>query len=272
MQEISSSQNPNFKSAVQLHSSRGRKKLGKYIIFGDRECRRAVHSKIEIDTVFICPELLSGKQIEFYSQHVQPSQILSLTNELMNKVEFGDRIEGVAMVARRPNTTLQKLQPPKASLTMVLESIEKPGNLGAILRTCDGAGVDTVIAANPMTDFFHHNCIRSSMGAVFSLQLGTGSCIEVMEFLNQHSYSNFTAIVGAKMDYQEADYTANRIALVFGNEAQGLSEVWRGESCNSIFIPMRGIGDSLNVSVTAAIVAYEAAGQRKQSSALDDPK
>lgn len=264
MQEITSSQNPRIKSAVQLHSSRGRKKHGQLIVIGFRECERAIQSKFEVESLFVCPELLSENQLETFVKLVPNSQCFSLTRELMDKIEFGDRSEGVALVAKRPDTSIQTLECKAQSLMMVLESIEKPGNLGAILRSCDGAGIDSVVLADPLTDFFHPNCIRASMGAVFSLRLGTGSSQEVCKFLADHEYAKFTAVVDAKADFQDCDFTSPRSALIFGNEASGLSACWRTHDCNSIFIPMRGICDSLNVSVSAAIVAYCAAGQRKR--------
>lgn len=263
MQEITSSQNPKLKAALQLQSNRGRKKQGRFIIFGDRECRRAVQANVRIHELYICPERVSVEQEEFYAQNAPEVATYALPCTLMEKLEFGERVDGIAMIAERPDTGLDQLASSPNSLTLVLESIEKPGNLGAVLRSCDGAGVDTVILANPLTDFFHHNCIRASMGAVFSLRLATAPTSEVLSYLKAKSFGIFAAIVDAETDYQKADYRSEKTAIVFGNEAKGLGRDWRSPDCNSIFIPMRGIGDSLNVSVSAAIVAYEAAGQRQ---------
>ena len=264
MQEITSSQNAKLKTALQLHSSRGRKKQGRFIVFGDRECKRALETNANVCEIFICEELLSPQGLEFYRQQ-SSVPLYSLPRPLMERLEFGERMDGVALIAERPNTDLDQLTATAQNLTLVLESIEKPGNLGAILRSCDGAGVDTVIIADPLTDFFHHNCIRSSMGSVFSMQLASAPTNAVLNYLKANSFEVFAAIVDAKTDFQQADFSNDRTAIVFGNEANGLSDAWRSTELTSIFIPMRGIGDSLNVSVSAAIVAYEAAGQRQRS-------
>lgn len=262
MQEITSSQNSKLKAALQLHSSRGRKKQGRFIVFGDRECRRALNTNTNVCELFLCEEMLSQEQLEFYQQHTSMATY-SLPRTLMERLEFGERTDGVALIAERPDTDLDQLTPHPRDLTLVLESIEKPGNLGAILRSCDGAGVDTVIIADPRTDFYHHNCIRASMGSVFSMQLAAAPTETVLQYLTSNSFEVYAAIVDASTDFQQADFSSDRTAIVFGNEANGLSDVWRSSNLTSIFIPMRGIADSLNVSVSAAIVAYHAAGQRR---------
>jgi TrmH family RNA methyltransferase len=264
MLEITSGQNPRFKAALQLHSSRGRKKQNRYIVFGQRESRRAIESGVEVAEAYLCHTLLDADMSDFLEQSLKDDQLISVPIEMIKKLEFGDRCEGVALVVRRPATDLQRCLPGENSLTLVLESIEKPGNLGAILRSCDGAGVDSVVLANPLTDFFHHNCIRASLGAVFSLTLATGTTEQVVQYLNQNEFASYAAIVNASRSYRQADYSRPRTAIVFGNEANGLSPLW-SSNCEGIYIPMNGIADSLNVSVSAAIVAYEAVGQRKST-------
>lgn len=265
MQEINSPQNPKLKAALQLHSSRGRKKQGRFIVFGDRECRRTLKADIKVHELFICQDQIPTDRGSYYTQQAADVPKYVLPRSLMEKLEFGDRADGVAVIAERPQTTLDLLVTPQNCLTVVLESIEKPGNLGAILRSCDGAGVDSVILADPLTDFFHHNCIRASMGAVFSMKLATATTSEVLKYLQTQSFAAFAAVVDATTDFQNANYQTPRTAIVFGNESQGLSELWRTGDCTPIFIPMRGIGDSLNVSVSVAIVAYEASGQRQRN-------
>ena len=262
MNKITSLQNPRFKSALKLHTSRGRNQQNQFIIFGMRECRRAIESNIAPLSVFACPQILDPESLNWLRTNVPAENCFEITSEMSTKLEFGSRTEGVAVVAQRPCVDLEPLKIDNNCLMVVLEAIEKPGNLGAILRSCDGAGVDVVVTANPLTDFFHPNCIRASMGAVFSMSLGSGETTQVRSFLNDAGFDCHVAIVGASKTVHEAEFTAQRCALVFGNEATGLSEVWQSENNSGIRIPMRGIGDSLNVSVSAAIVAYEAARQR----------
>lgn len=262
MKKISSLQNPRFKSALKLHTSRGRNQQNQFIVFGLRECRRAIEAGVIPLSVFACTELLAPVANDWLQTSVPSENCFEITSEMSAKLEFGNRTDGLAIVAERPNVNLESLNVGKTYLVVVLEAIEKPGNLGAILRSCDGAGVDAVVTANPLTDFFHPNCIRASMGAVFSMNLGSGDSTTVKSFLNQAGFESHVAIVEATQTVHQADFTSPRCALVFGNEARGLSDTWQALQTNGIRIPMRGIGDSLNVSVSAGIVAYEAVRQR----------
>lgn len=262
MNKITSLQNPRFKSALKLHTNRGRNQQNQFIIFGMRECRRAIESNLAPLAVFACPKMLDPESIAWLQAKVPFETCFEITSEMSAKLEFGNRTEGIAIVAQRPCVELEALEIDNRCLMVVLEAIEKPGNLGAILRSCDGAGVDVVVTANPLTDFFHPNCIRASMGAVFSTTLGSGDSTQVRSFLDDAGFECHVAIVGASKAVHDAEFTAQRCALVFGNESQGLSDIWQSEHASGIRIPMRGIGDSLNVSVSAAIVAYEAARQR----------
>lgn len=260
---ISSLQNPRFKSALKLHTSRGRNQQNRFIVFGERECRRAIASGVSPAEVYVCPQLMTEETEAWLSESVKPDVCFEINPELNAKLEFGSRQDGVTLVVERPKITLETLKAERSCLLVVLEAIENPGNLGAIIRSCDGAGVDAVVIANPQTDFFHPNCIRASMGAVFSMTLGAGDSESVQAYLRASNFQGFVAVVEAETPIHEVDFTAERCALVFGNEARGLSEDWHAAEWSPIRIPMRGIGDSLNVSVSAAIVAYEAANQRQ---------
>ncbi len=262
MKPISSLQNPRFKSALKLHTSRGRTQQNRFIVFGERECRRAILSGLVPAEVYACTELLDTNALEWLQESVPNECSYQITPEMNAKLQYGSRTDGLAMVAERPVLELDSLHLESQSLVVVLEAIEKPGNLGAILRSCDGAGVNAVLTANPLTDFYHPNCIRASMGAVFSMSLGSGDTNSIQEFLRQNGFRGFVAVVDGTSPFHSTDFKAERCALVFGNEANGLSDSWRSEDWLGIKIPMRGMGDSLNVSVSVAIVAYEAANQR----------
>jgi len=176
---------------------------------------------------------------------------------------FGDRSDGLLAVARIPDASLESLAAriPTRPLLVVLESVEKPGNLGAVLRTADGAGVDGLIVADPATDPWNPNAIRASLGTVFSAPLAVTDAGTLRAWLAGRDIRVVAAVVEAPGLYTEADLTGP-VAIALGSEAHGLSDAWRGEDVTAVRIPMLGIADSLNVSATAAILAYEARRQR----------
>lgn len=264
MQEITSIHNPKVKAAIKLHSSRGRSQQGRFVVFGMREIERAIATQVEVLECFVCPDRMKDDDLTRIQELVSSARLFSVPLATMEKLEFGERQEGVVLVVNRPNTELRQNELPRRCLTLVLESIEKPGNLGAILRSCDGAGVDMVILADPLTDFFHPNCIRASMGAVFSTRLARASTEDVQSFLKDQRFQVLPAVVDAQRSYRTADYLADRTAIVFGNEARGLGDAWKQSDYQPIYIPMNGIADSLNVSVSAAIVMYEAVARRQE--------
>ena len=169
---------------------------------------------------------------------------------------------GIVAVVRTPRVGLEDLDPPEHPLLVVLEGVEKPGNLGAILRTADGAGVDAVIAADPLTDAFNPSAIRASLGTIFSLPVVTATSAETLGWLGRRGIRPVAAIVEAAIPYTDADLRGP-IAIVLGSEAGGLSEAWRQADVTAVSIPMAGIGDSLNVSVAGAVLLFEAVRQRR---------
>jgi len=166
----------------------------------------------------------------------------------------------VAIVAP-PTTTLDNIAPSADPLVVVAEAIEKPGNLGAIIRTADGAGADLVIAADPRTDLFNPNAIRSSLGTIFALPVVTASTAETLEWLAARGIRAVAAVVDAPTTYTDADLRGP-LAIVLGSEAGGLGDLWAKAPVEPIGIPMHGIADSLNVSIAAAVLLYEARRQR----------
>jgi TrmH family RNA methyltransferase len=164
-------------------------------------------------------------------------------------------------VVRTPPTDLARLAPGEESLVVVVEAVEKPGNLGAILRTADGAGVDAVIAADPRTDLFNPNAIRASLGTVFTRPVAAAPTAEVLAWLADRGIRPVAARVDAERPYTDADLRGP-VALVLGSEAEGLREAWDDAGVEPVRIPMHGTADSLNVSVAAAVLLYEAVRQR----------
>ena len=184
-----------------------------------------------------------------------------VTGEVFEKLAFGGRSDGVVVVAKTPERNLGVLELPLKPLIAVLEQLEKPGNVGAILRSADGAGVDAVIVVDPQTDLFNPNTIRASVGTVFSQQICTASAEQTLARLREWGVSLVAARPDAEKLYTEIDYTQGT-AILLGSEAMGLTAAWQQDDATGVRLPMQGIADSLNVSTTAAVLFYEARRQR----------
>ena len=253
---ISSPQNPRVKSALALLSSRGRKKQNRFLVFGEREVTRLLVSEFEIDEVFIksdpAIEALPSASLTQWGT-ANPRKVIGLRSELFAKFAFGDRQDTVLATVQRPPLSVANFRLTKG-FYLVVDGIEKPGNLGAVFRSADGAGVAGVLISDPLTDVFHPNSIRTSMGTVFSLPFSIGTSGEVRRILNEKGFGIHVARPQADLRYTEVDFKKNT-AVVLGNESQGVGAEWSDEK--SIGLPMLGIADSLNVSNTAAILSYE---------------
>lgn len=259
IKQITSSQNPYIKSLVLLQEkAKARKQSGTFLIEGMREIELALKGKYELETVLICPELIDKS----YNLAVLPSyNLIEISKEVYQKLAYRDTTEGIIAVAKTKSLLLSDLQLPENPLILVMEAIEKPGNIGAMLRTCDAANIDAVIIANPKTDLYNPNIVRSSVGCLFTNQIATGTTEEVIKFLNQKNITIFGATLQNSQFYHQQDYTTPT-ALVVGTEATGLSEAWRSNTIQNIIIPMQGEIDSMNVSVASAILLFEAKRQR----------
>lgn len=269
MKQITSSQNPFVKSLVLLQEkAKARKQLGTFLIEGMREIELALIGKYELETVLFCPELIDKEfnpTVLHLSQNGQPEEqtynLIEISKEVYQKLAYRDSTEGIVAVAKTKSLLLSDLHLPENPLILVMEAIEKPGNIGAMLRTCDAANVDAVIIANPKTDLYNPNIVRSSVGCLFTNQIATGTTEEVIKFLNQKNITIFGATLQNSQFYHQQDYTTPT-ALVVGTEATGLSEAWRSNTIKNIIIPMQGEIDSMNVSVASAILLFEAKRQR----------
>lgn len=266
---LTSTTNPRFRAATSLRERRQRDRTGLTLIDGARELRRAIGAGVEIVEAFVCESMLAGPDARAALDSLSAgTAIVRATNEsLMRKLAFGERAEGIVAVARIPSVSIADLRAEGDALLIVVEGIEKPGNLGAVLRSADGAGADGVVAASPATDLYNPNTIRASAGTVFTVPLATAHPVEVLVWLRQHQIRVIATRVDAPLQYTAVDLTGP-IALVFGAEADGLSQAWDAEDVLSVHVPMLGVADSLNVSVTAAILVYEA---RRQRSLASDP-
>ncbi|MEZ6093126.1 MAG: TrmH family RNA methyltransferase [Pirellulaceae bacterium] len=265
LQKINSHQNPKFKSAVRLQTARGRKLQSRFLIHGTREVSRALGSKsLEPAELFLCEQLLDEATLnEFVALAVaRRAPIYTVPVDLITKIAYGETASGAVLVAHRPDTNLTD----ETQITggvLVVEAIEKPGNLGAVIRSADGAGLSAVVSANPVTDLFHPNCIRSSLGTCLTMPCFTGESRSLRDWLVNRGFQILAARVDGATDYDRVHFESN-IAIVLGSEANGLSDDWNHPSITNISLPMLGVADSLNISATAAILSYEYRRQRRE--------
>ena len=262
MVAIESPHNPAIRAAIALRERRNRVESGLTLVDGARECRRAIDAGTVVETAFTCTSILHSPEAlramsALRARSIEPVEV---SERAFAKLAFGDRAEGIVLVVRVPSTRLDDLRVGAAPLLLVTEDVEKPGNLGAIIRTADAAGCDAVIAIDG-TDLFNPNVIRASTGMVFSMPLAAAAADEAISWLRQHDTRIVAARVGAECAYTDADLRGP-LALVLGSEAAGLSNAWRGPDVEGVRLPMLGVADSLNVSATAAILAFEARRQR----------
>ena len=239
--------------------AKARKQSGTFLIEGKREIELAIKGNYKIETVLICLELFDLSE----NPNIQKSEFekIDISKEVYQKLAYRDTTEGIIAVAKTKSLALADLKLPENPLILVMEAIEKPGNIGAILRTCDAANIDAVIIANPKTDLYNQNTIRSSVGCLFTNQIAIDSAENVIQFLQHRKISIFAATLQNSNFYHLQNYTLPS-ALVVGTEATGLSQTWRDNSTQNIIIPMQGEIDSMNVSVASAILLFEAKRQR----------
>lgn len=261
--KITSAHNPRVKEALRLRHSRDRQRMGRMIIDGVREIRRAVDGGLELVEAFVCPGLC-GEQAGALVERLRQDRVavLEVSETPFAKLAYGQRGEGLVAIAKTPPLDLARLPIGPESLVAVLEGVEKPGNVGAVLRSADAAGVSGLIVADGGTDVFNPNAIRASLGAIFSVPVAAVTSRQAIDWLAAHRFVIYAARVEATANYTDVAY-GGRSAAVFGSEAAGLSDVWAGTAVTPIRLPMCGVVDSLNVSVAAAIVFYEALRQRQ---------
>ncbi|TVZ51561.1 TrmH family RNA methyltransferase [Dokdonia sp. Hel_I_53] len=260
IKHISSLQNPAVKRLLQLQEkSRVRKKEKGFIIEGIREIELAIAGGYRLTEVYFNEQLMSEKEVGAFVS-APDVLLISLSTEVYQKVAYRAGTEGIIAFAEAQHNKLEDLLLPKNPLILVAEAPEKPGNIGALLRTADAAAVDAVIIANPRTDLYNPNIIRSSVGCVFTTQIATATTSEVISFLQSQDIHIHSAILQDAVAYDVIDYKTSS-AIVVGTEATGLTEAWRSVGKN-IKIPMRGKIDSMNVSVAAGILIFEARRQR----------
>lgn len=261
MKSITSIHNSFVKSVALLQDKAKQRKLtGTFIIEGKREIDLATRGGYEIETLMFNPEIFSASDL----RSIDCDDIIEISAEVYSKLAYRDTTEGIIAIARAKTHKLSDLKLGANPLILIAEAPEKPGNIGALLRTADAANLNAVIIANPIGDLYNPNIVRSSVGCLFTNQIAVGSTDEIIAFLKQNNISIFCAALQDSVGYHQQDFSQPS-AIVVGTEATGLSDAWRKASTKNIIIPMQGQIDSMNVSVAAAVLIFEAKRQRNFS-------
>ncbi len=264
MKKITSIQNTFIKSLILLREkSKSRDRSDVFLVEGKKEILLALKGNYQIDIVLFCSKICTILEVEKISEKFK---IIEINKKIYDKISYRNTTEGVIGIAKKQDLSLSKLQLGKNPLILVAESIEKPGNLGAVLRTADAANVDAVIIANPLVNLYNPNVVRSSVGCLFTNQIAIDTTSNIISFLKKYKIKIYSAALQKSVPYHTQKFT-RPTAFIIGNETTGLSKEWRNSADKNIIIPMQGIIDSMNVSVSAAILIFEAKRQRGFNSA-----
>tara|TARA_B100000214_G_scaffold371707_1_gene348579 strand:- start:5852 stop:6637 length:786 start_codon:yes stop_codon:yes gene_type:complete len=259
LKQLSSLHNPFVKSLLLLkEKSKFRQQQGSFIIEGKREISLAIKSGYKLEKILFFPKICPEIEIKKWSSNVE---IIEINKKIFEKLVYRKTTEGVIAIAKSKVHHLSNLNLSKNPLILVAESIEKPGNIGALLRTADAAKLDAVIIANSKCDLYNSNVVRSSVGCLFTNQIAIGNTTEVIRYLQKNKITIYCASLQNSNAYYLENFT-NSSALVVGAEESGLSEEWNKINARNVIIPMRGEIDSVNVSVAAAVLVFEAKKQR----------
>ena len=263
---IESIQNPRVKTAVKLRKAKVRKENGQTLVEGYREILRATESGWKFIEIYFCPDLFldldAAQLIESIRKTGTP--VFQCSESVFRKMSYRDTPDGLMALSPLVGKTLEELELPENPLLLIAEDLEKPGNLGTILRTADATGVDAVIACDHKTDLNNPNVIRASIGTIFFMPVAEATTEETIQWLKRRGIQSLSAVPSANKEYTDVSMLRGT-AIVVGAEDEGLSEVWINEGDQQVGIPMLGKNDSLNVSTAAAIMLYEAVRQRRNN-------
>ena len=262
---LTSSQNPRLKLAAKLRDSRGRQRQQRIIIDGKRALGLAMAAGVLLEELFLeqsdFDELPADDVAWIESCKAAGTQIFTLPANVLQRIAYRNRSDQWVGTAAMPRRSLSDLLLTEMPAIAILEGVEKPGNVGAVLRTADATGIDALIIADGRTDLFNPNAIRASLGTIFTVSIATGTTQEVAAWLKEHSIATYVARVDGAADYRSCDFR-QPCAIVLGSEAEGVSERWLATEWQGTRLPMQGQADSLNVSNTAAVLFYELFRQR----------
>lgn len=261
---IESLQNPGIKEIVRLRRRTHRDEAACLIVEGYREVLRALDNRVPLTKFYFCPSLYQGKNEPKLVRRAQEAgaAVFECSEPVFRKIAYRDRPEGLLALSPQASHTLADLDLPENPLILVAEHIEKPGNLGTMLRSADAAGVDALIVCDRCTDIHNPNVVRASIGTLFTVPLAEASSGDVLQFLRERKIRILAASPHAEKDYTESDM-AHGVAIVVGAEQYGLSDLWMQQADEPVRIPMLGQADSLNVAAAATILLYEAVRQRR---------
>lgn len=265
---ITSLQNPKVKQVVQLRDRRARDQTNLYLIEGYRELLRAAQAHVEMESVFFCPELFLGSNENTLLEQCQGlgATPLCCTPPVFQKISYRDRPDGLLAIARQRHLGLealeQRLSGRPVPFLVVAEAIEKPGNLGTILRSSDAVGVDALLVCDACTDIYNPNVVRASVGTLFTVPVVECAGHEAIAWLKARGIMLLAATPQAEKAYTEVDLT-KPLAIAVGTEQLGLSERWMQAADLQVRIPMRGVADSLNVAMATTLLLYEVLRQRE---------
>lgn len=271
--EITSPSNPKLKYVVKLRTCSAREESGEMIVEGFRECRRALDNGYRPRAIFHCPDFYLKNENEpalVEECRRKGAEVFTCSRQCFSKIAYKERPDGLLMVGPHITVKLRDLKLPENALVIVTEAIEKPGNLGTILRSADAAKVAAVIVCNRTTDIHNPNVVRASTGTMFSVPVAEASSDEALEFLKERGFKILAATPHAEKLHFEVDLTGN-VAIALGAEQYGLTAKWMDGAELRVRIPMLGLADSLNVSAAATILVYEAVRQRIASRQVDVP-
>lgn len=261
-ESITSAQNPKIKDLLALQEkSKERRKKGLFVVEGRRELLHCIEAGYEPYSIFFCPEIISSKDLDEIAETSGDCSFFEIPQHLYDKVAYRGGTEGIIAELKCKEMSLDALKLKDNPLVVVLEAVEKPGNLGAVLRSADASRADAVIVCDPLTDMYNPNLIRSSIGAIFTVPVAIASSEDTIKWLKDNHIKIFTAQLQDSEWYYDTDMKGGT-AIVMGTEATGLTDAWRKAADAHIKIPMLGKLDSLNVSVSAAILMFEAVRQR----------
>jgi TrmH family RNA methyltransferase len=254
---ISSTQNPRIKRLIALQQrSQQRRSEQRIVVEGARELQHCIDAGFNIETVFYCPTLVDTDTLQY-----PDTEIIEVTQQVYSKIAYRDSTEGLIAIVEPRHMLLEDLDLDDDPLIVVLEGVEKPGNIGAVLRSADAAQATAVIVCDPLTDLYNPNLIRSSLGAIFTVPCVACTSEQCIKFLKENNIKILTAqLQDSELYYHTPMRGAT--AIVMGTESTGLTQAWRDAATAHIRIPMKGMLDSLNVSVSAAILLFEAVRQR----------
>jgi len=261
MEQITSLQNPRVKQIVQLSKARERREQGLVVVEGAREIGLALKAGYVPEVVYVCPEIYAKSEYPELLSRIAPSKVIAFSQAVFEKVAYREGSDGLIALIKPKDHRLDQLQLKDNPFIIVLESVEKPGNLGAVLRTADAAKVDAVVICDPLTDLYNPNVIRSSVGCLFTVPVAVCSSKDCLDWMHAHKIQSFAAELQASEWYHECDFKSSS-AILMGTEADGLTDYWLENADKRIKIPMRGVIDSLNVSVSTAVLTFEAMRQR----------